>query len=120
MISLSLKRVDCKFVYFKKVILHKRSGSIRSRKSNFLFVNNIILFEIQYPGKKGKNIEDFPEVPAYLRVMIWFGLEEDQMDWTKRDDVEGDFSVFAETVSFWVDFSTLWNLQHAKNYCFIS
>ena len=22
------------------------------------------------------------------------------MDWTKRDDVEGDFSVFAETVSF--------------------
>ena len=31
--------------------------------------------------------------------MIWFGLEEDQMDWTKRDDVEGDFSVFAETVS---------------------
>ena len=55
---------------------------------------------LQYPGKKGKNIEDFPEVPAYLRVMIWFGLEEDQMDWTKRDDVEGDFSVFAETVSF--------------------
>jgi hypothetical protein len=37
-------------------------------------------------------------VPAYLRVMIWFGLEEDQVDWTKRDDVEGDFSVFAETV----------------------
>ena len=57
-------------------------------------------FALQYPGKKGKNIEDFPEVPAYLRVMIWFGLEEDQMDWTKRDDVEGDFSVFAETVSF--------------------
>ncbi|XP_028412829.1 myoferlin-like isoform X1 [Dendronephthya gigantea] len=52
---------------------------------------------LKYPGKKGKNIEDFPEVPAYLRVMIWFGLEEDQMDWTKRDDVEGDFSVFAET-----------------------
>lgn len=59
----------------------------------------IIFLALQYPGKKGKNIEDFPEVPAYLRVMIWFGLEEDQMDWTKRDDVEGDFSVFAETVS---------------------
>ena len=59
----------------------------------------MIVFALQYPGKKGKNIEDFPEVPTYLRVMIWFGLEEDQMDWTKRDDVEGDFSVFAETVS---------------------
>lgn len=58
-----------------------------------------IVYVLQYPGKKGKNIEDFPEVPAYCRVMIWFGLEEDQMDWTKRDDVEGDFSVFAETVS---------------------
>ena len=67
--------------------------------------NDILVFHVdnsiilQYPGKKGKNIEDFPEVPAYLRVMIWFGLEEDQMDWTKRDEVEGDFSVFAETVS---------------------
>lgn len=64
-----------------------------------------IVYVLQYPGKKGKNIEDFPEVPAYCRVMIWFGLEEDQMDWTKRDDVEGDFSVFAETVSS-VDYDT--------------
>lgn len=63
---------------------------------------------MQYPGKKGKNIEDFPEVPAYLRIVIWFGLEEDRVDWSQRDEVEGDFSVFAETVSSYVCFLLEW------------
>lgn len=83
------------------------------RNIELLFLKSFIFsFPLQYPGKKGKNIEDFPEVPAYLRVMIWFGLEEDQMDWTKRDDVEGDFSVFAETVSFAiVNEVTVWTLD---------
>lgn len=45
----------------------------------------------------------------YLRAMIWFGLEEDQVDWTQRDEVEGDFSVFAESVSFSAFFNHLEN-----------
>jgi len=30
---------------------------------------------------------------------VWLGLEQDQDAWTNRSGVEGDFEVFAETVS---------------------
>ena len=31
--------------------------------------------------------------------MVWLGLEKHQEDWTNREQTEGDFCVFAETVS---------------------
>lgn len=52
---------------------------------------------MQYPGKKQFNLEDYPEVPAQVRVMLWLGLEKDQEAWTNRQETEGDFCVFAET-----------------------
>lgn len=52
----------------------------------------------QYPGKKQFNLEDYPEVPAQVRVILWLGLEKHQEAWTNRQDIEGDFCVFAETV----------------------
>ena len=44
------------------------------------------------------NLEDFPEVPAHVRMIIWLGLEKHQEAWTNREQTEGDFCVYAETV----------------------
>ena len=44
-------------------------------------------------------MEDFPEVPAQVRMMIWLGLEKHQEAWNDRSETEGDFCVYAETVS---------------------
>ena len=43
-------------------------------------------------------MEDFPEVPAHVRMIVWLGLEKHQEDWTNREETEGDFCVYAETV----------------------
>lgn len=56
-------------------------------------------FPFQYPGKKALNIADHPELPAIVRVELWFGLEQYQSNWTAREQREGDFGVLAETVS---------------------
>lgn len=56
----------------------------------------------QYPGKKQFKLDDYPEVPAQVRVMLWLGLEKHQEAWTNRHDIEGDFCVFAETVGFYM------------------
>lgn len=52
---------------------------------------------MKYPGKKQFDLEDYPEVPAQIRMVLWLGLEKHQEAWTNRKDVEGDFCVFAET-----------------------
>lgn len=49
-----------------------------------------------------------------MRVMIWFGLEEDQEDWTSREEVEGDFSVFAETVSLSHNYGSRYTLTKTR------
>ena len=59
-------------------------------------LNQIVLLS-QYPGKKGRNTKDHPELPALVRCMLWFGLDSDCEDWTGRHD-EGRFTVYAETV----------------------
>ena len=51
------------------------------------------------------NLEDFPEVPAHVRMIIWLGLEKHQEDWTNREQTEGDFCVYAETVSLLLTYS---------------
>lgn len=56
----------------------------------------------QYPGKKQFKLDDYPEVPAQVRVILWLGLEKHQEAWTNRHDIEGDFCVFAETVGFYM------------------
>ena len=53
----------------------------------------------QYPGKKALDIADHPELPAIVRVELWFGLEQHQSNWTAREQSEGEFGVLAETVS---------------------
>ncbi|XP_068709292.1 myoferlin-like isoform X2 [Montipora foliosa] len=52
---------------------------------------------MKYPGKKQFNLEDFPEVPAHVRMVVWLGLEKHQEIWTNREQTEGDFCVYAET-----------------------
>ena len=44
------------------------------------------------------NLEDFPEVPAHVRMIVWLGLEKHQEAWSNREQTEGDFCVYAETV----------------------
>lgn len=44
-------------------------------------------------------MKEHPELPAKLRVEMWLGLEKQQQYWTARPKTEGDFCVFAETVS---------------------
>lgn len=52
---------------------------------------------MKYPGKKQFNLEDYPEVPAHVRLILWLGLEKHQEAWSNRQETEGDFCVFAET-----------------------
>ena len=58
-------------------------------------------------------MKEHPELPAKLRVEMWLGLEKQQQYWTARPKTEGDFCVFAETVS-WRE-SVLWygDLSHS-------
>ncbi|XP_015759469.1 PREDICTED: dysferlin-like [Acropora digitifera] len=56
-----------------------------------------IEIEMKYPGKKALEIGDHPELPAMVRVELWFGLEKHQSNWTAREKSEGDFAVLAET-----------------------
>lgn len=58
----------------------------------------ILFLSSQYPGKKQFNLDDYPEVPAHVRVILWLGLEKHQEAWSNRQETEGDFCVFAETV----------------------
>lgn len=52
---------------------------------------------MKYPGKKQFNLEDYPEFPAHVRLILWLGLEKHQEAWSNRQETEGDFCVFAET-----------------------
>ncbi|XP_057307144.1 myoferlin-like [Hydractinia symbiolongicarpus] len=63
-------------------------------------LQNIIM---KYPGKKGKDVEDHPEVPAILSGIFWLGLEADQAAWTDTDQMEGEYSVYAETYENQID-----------------
>lgn len=66
-----------------------------------------IEIEMKYPGKKALDISDHPELPAMVRVELWFGLEQYQSNWTSRGKSEGEFGVLAETyeneikIGFW-------------------
>nr|XP_058962380.1 myoferlin-like [Pocillopora verrucosa] len=71
------------------------------------FCGKTMEIEMKYPGKKALNIADHPELPAIVRVELWFGLEQYQSNWTAREQREGDFGVLAETyenevkIGFW-------------------
>lgn len=54
-------------------------------------------FCVQYPGSKAEK-ENRWEIPAQLRIKVWFGLEKHEHEWHKFQD-EGELAVFAETVS---------------------
>ena len=58
----------------------------------------LLSWYLKYPGKKGNDVDDHPEIPVKLRVEMWLGLEKQQQYWTGRPKTEGDFCVFAETV----------------------
>lgn len=61
------------------------------------FCGRVFNMFMKYPGKKQMNLEDFPEVPAHVRMIVWLGLEKHQEAWTNREQTEGDFCVYAET-----------------------
>lgn len=61
------------------------------------FCGKTIELQLKYPGKKGNDVDDHPEIPVKLRVEMWLGLEKQQQYWTGRPKTEGDFCVFAET-----------------------
>ena len=58
-----------------------------------------VFFFFQYPGKKGHNIKEHPEVPALLRLELWLGLVGQQHHWTARGRSDGEFTLYAESVS---------------------
>lgn len=61
------------------------------------FCGKTIELQLKYPGKKGQDVNDHPEIPGKLRLEMWLGLEKQQQYWTGRPKTEGDFNVFAET-----------------------
>lgn len=71
-----------------------------AKGSNCARLQNITM---KYPGKKGADTEKHPEIPAALNLIIWLGLEQDQADWTSADQMEGEYSVYAETYENQID-----------------
>lgn len=71
------------------------------------YCGKTIEIEMKYPGKKALDVSDHPELPAIVRVELWFGLEKYQSSWTARQQSEGEFGVLAETyeneikIGFW-------------------
>lgn len=72
------------------------------------FCGKTVELQLKYPGKKGQDINDHPEIPAKLRVEMWLGLEKQQQYWTGRPKTEGDFCVFAETYENEVKIISKW------------
>lgn len=62
--------------------------------SRSILLSLIFLFLSQYPGSKA---EKRHEVPALLRIKLWFGLQGEEEAW-HRMQKEGEMAVFAETV----------------------
>lgn len=65
-------------------------------EANGKYCNKVLDFQLKYPGKKGKNTEDHPEIPALLRCVLWLGLEKD-MDAFAATKTEAELAVYAET-----------------------
>ncbi|XP_048585076.1 myoferlin [Nematostella vectensis] len=64
---------------------------------------------MKYPDKKSLDFKSHPEVPAVVRLELWFGREEFQGDWTDRQAVEdGAFCVFAETYENEMNVASFW------------
>lgn len=72
------------------------------------FCGKTIELQLKYPGKKGQDVKDHPQIPAKLRVEMWLGLEKQQQYWTGRPKTEGDFCVFAETYENEVKIISKW------------
>ena len=65
-----------------------------------MFLNLLLTTMLsQYPGEKAHDVTDHPELPAKVRMELWFGLAEEQAAWSARARSEGSFSLYAETVS---------------------
>lgn len=72
------------------------------------FCGKTIELQLKYPGKKGQDVKEHPEIPAKLRAEIWLGLEKQQQYWTGRPKTEGDFCVYAETYENEVKIISKW------------
>lgn len=72
------------------------------------YCGKTIELQMKYPGKKGNDVKEHPELPAKLRVEMWLGLEKQQQYWTARPKTEGDFCVFAETYENEVKIASKW------------
>ncbi|KAL9983681.1 hypothetical protein ACROYT_G005897 [Oculina patagonica] len=72
------------------------------------YCGKTIELQLKYPGKKGQDVKEHPELPAKLRVEMWLGLEKQQQYWTARPKTEGDFCVFAETYENEVKIISKW------------
>lgn len=64
-----------------------------------IFVLIDLCFVFQYPGNEATGDKEHQHVPAMVRVELWVGLREHQQAWSRREDQEGKFKVYAETVS---------------------
>ena len=87
---MTLTECECRFM----ALAQKKPKQSNPNKSSTLMLH----LSPQYPGKKQFNLEDYPEVPAHVRLILWLGLEKHQEAWSNRQETEGDFCVFAETV----------------------
>ncbi|KAK3706775.1 hypothetical protein QZH41_015339 [Actinostola sp. cb2023] len=63
---------------------------------------------MKYPGKKALDFKDHPEIPAIVRLEMWFGREEHQKDWSGRTKSDGEFCIYAETYENEMSVASFW------------
>lgn len=71
------------------------------------FCNRLETIQLQFPGDPAEKDSKW-EIPALLRMKIWFGLERYEDSWHK-DQSEGDLAVFAETYENEVKVMNTWS-----------
>ena len=70
------------------------------------------------PGNKAEKDNKW-EIPALLRVKLWFGLEKSEHEWHEMQ-TDGELAVFAETVSSNIGHVTMVTIVQLQNSLFRS
>ncbi|CAD5119914.1 DgyrCDS8495 [Dimorphilus gyrociliatus] len=70
------------------------------------YCNNLETIHLKFPGEKMENEKRF-EIPAQLRLKLWFGLARYESSWT--DNQDGEISLFAETYENQVKIMNTWS-----------
>ncbi|XP_041370601.1 myoferlin-like isoform X3 [Gigantopelta aegis] len=70
------------------------------------YCGKIQTIQLKYPGSKSEK-EKKAEIPALLRLKLWLGLQNQELEWHKMQK-EGELAVFAETYENMVNILGTW------------